>query len=329
MSFTMDDVTSFREQYYQISPRIFDSFPRTRPPLDYFFFDERTARVVRIHQRDTYADKDTQEKLYRLCREGMLFVSRADHPIYIEQVAHQLDLVLQDDNLLQGEICDIFMRAFTLKLGDFFEQPLPEQFNLLREDVGVLTEYLWSDRHRIKPLFRRLIPDHNLASHSVNVAVAGTLLFMLHYDGKYTREQLDAMVLGLLVHDLGMTKIPGFVLEREGPLKTQEFEKVRSHPIIGFKLLQRFEDVDEITFFCVLQHHERVNGSGYPQKLHDKKISIYGRIACVADSFAAMVSQRTYADAKDWKMSAAELIQESNRYDKRIASKLGAFLLKM
>lgn len=319
--------TKLFNEYYQLGANIFERLPKTRVDLDYFVYDETVPRMNPILNKGQYVPKEEHAALRECCQLGTLFVSREDRDVYMRYIVHQLDLLLMDDNLLEREIIDIFISAFTHRLEQFFLQPLQENLNLLREDIGVLVEYLQQDHYRIKGLIRRLDYRHTLLTHSINVMLLGLLLYMRKRKNACPRQEMQDIAEGLLLHDLGMTKIPGFVLEKEGPLQHMEMESVRQHPVIGLKLLKRLGVDSPITLHCVVDHHERLDGSGYPRKLHANQLGLAARVAAVADSFAAMISKRCHCHAKRVDESAHALARDTARYDEKISKSLLTYLL--
>ena len=142
---------NINEEYYQISGEILSSFPKYRPPVDLFSFREDIGVLAPYCKKGVRLSNEQVDEVAALCAEGNLFVARSDHPIYSRHIVKQLDLVLQDQNLKEGEIADICIRALLLRYGHFAEQPVKLVFEPLYRDVMVVTEYLWNDRHRCNP----------------------------------------------------------------------------------------------------------------------------------------------------------------------------------
>lgn len=309
------------EDYYQISEAVLASFPKYRLPLDLFTLDEKVAQLMLYYKKDNRLSNEQIEEIQVLCRDGNLFVSRADHPVYSQHIVKQLDLVLVDENLKPGEVSDIILRALELKLADFFNQPVRPAFVPIYEDVMVFTEYVWGDRHRIKMFMRRLHDgDYSLVKHSINTMMVGLWLF-LHDKGEgITRKEFDAMAFGLILHDVGMTKVPPFILNKNTMLKPDEREKIPPHVLAGMQVIQKLDLVADETRQVCMEHHERLNGSGYPQRI--KELSVAGSIAAVADSFSAMIQKRVYAPAKSQREAAQELSQDVGAYDRRFSGAL-------
>jgi len=113
---------------------------------------------------------------------------------------------------------------------------------------------------------------------------------------KLSSEDIDAIRMAASIHDLGKISIPAEILSKPGKINEFEFRLIQNHPQIGFEILRTIEfpwPIAEI----VLQHHERINGSGYPNGLRGEEIHIIARILAVADVVEAMVSHRPYRAA--------------------------------
>ena len=311
---------NINEEYYQISSEILSSFPKYRPPVDLFFFREDIAVLAPFSRKGTRLTNEQVEEVARLCEEGNLFVSRSDHHIYSEHIVKQLDLVLQDNNLKEKEIVNICRQALLNRYEEFYNQPVKPFFDALQKDCLVVTEYLFGDTNRINAFMRRISKDCSPASHAVNTMSAGLWLW-LKTTPEIQKKALDVYAMAFLTHDIGMSKMPAFLISRKGPLKQDEKEKIWLHPLQGAKILQKMETAPEV-LQAAFEHQERLDGSGYPQHSKGAQIHPAGRICAVADSFAAMTEDRPYAQAMDPRQAATELSQD-NRYD----TNLGRLLL--
>ncbi|MDR0467008.1 MAG: HD domain-containing protein [Deltaproteobacteria bacterium] len=311
------------EEYYQISEEILSSFPKFRPPVDLFRFNEDALTLIPLIRKGQRLSNEQVDEVHSLCNSGNLFVSRSDHPIYSEHMVKQLDLVLQDSNLKEAEIADICSRALIMRHDSFAEQPVRPVFEPLYKDIMVFTEILWQDRHRIKLFMRRLLHDYSLSAHAFNTLIVGSwLLLRVMEGGELRRRDLDRAALAFFLQDIGMAKIPAFILNKAAALKPEELDKVVLHPTISYKIMQKLELAFEELSQASMEHHERMDGSGYPQKSKGQQISRIGRIAAIADSFAAMISKRPYAEAKDPAQAAQELAADQKRYDGQLTGYL-------
>ena len=308
------------EEYYQISQEIISSFPKYRLPLPLFRYKSDVAQLQPFIARDQRLTNEQVEEVQTLCAQGELFVSRADYPIYSKHIIKQLDLVLIDHNLKPAEISYICVQALNMRLQNYLDQPVKIVADHLIEDVKVFTEYIKNDVHRIKSFMNRLVREHSLVTHSVNTLIVGTWIY-LHSTKQedLNPKELDRYALAFLLHDAGMSKLPAFILTKSTALKAEEKEKIPPHAMTGAKMTQKLDLGWDELVHAALEHHERMDGSGYPRKLKGDQISKIGRIAAIADSFCAMITTRPYAVAKDPLVASHELANDP-KYDPRYSA---------
>jgi response regulator RpfG family c-di-GMP phosphodiesterase len=210
----------------------------------------------------------------------------------------------------------------------FAEQPVRPVFDPLYKDIMVFTEILWQDRHRIKSFMRRLSREYSLGKHAFNSLVVGVwLLLRIMEGGELRRRDLDRAALAFFLQNIGMAKLPAFILNKTGSLKTEELDKVVLHPILSHKIMQKLDLAFDELAQASMEHHERLDGTGYPQKSKAQQISRIGRIAAIADSFGAMITKRPFADAKGPSQAAQELAGDAKRYDGQMTGYLVAAYL--
>ena len=145
--------------------------------------------------------------------------------------------------------------------------------------------------------------DEYTRGHSVRVALfAKRLAEEAGYDAAFA----DRVYLSGLLHDVGKIGVEDRVIRKPGKLDDEEFEQIKRHPEIGHRILRRVPGIDDI-LPGVLHHHEKVNGRGYPHGLTGEDIPLLGRLMCIADSFDAMTSSRTYRSAMPIEAALAEV----------------------
>jgi ribonuclease P protein subunit RPR2 len=128
---------------------------------------------------------------------------------------------------------------------------------------------------------------------------------------------------GFLLHDVGKIGIPDSVLEKPGPLSPDEVGLMRRHPLIGADLLSDVPLLDGEGLQVVRHHHERWDGTGYPNGLHGEEIPLGARIFAVADALDAMTTDRPYRDAQSWEHALDEILRGSgSQFDPRVVGAL-------
>lgn len=140
-------------------------------------------------------------------------------------------------------------------------------------------------------LARLKTADNYTYMHSVAVCA---LMVALARQLKLKDDQQRLAGLAGLLHDLGKAAVPLEVLNKPGKLTDQEFTVVRSHPVAGYHMLKESGNVPDAVLDACLHHHEKVDGTGYPDKLQGEGISVIARMTAICDVYDAITSDRPY-----------------------------------
>lgn len=133
--------------------------------------------------------------------------------------------------------------------------------------------------------------DDYTYTHSIDTAFYGMLL------GKWlglSDSHMNNLIITGLLHDIGKLGISDVIINKPGRLSEEEFNEMKKHSIIGYNMLIDVKELDSSILFGVLHHHERFDGSGYPHKLKNDDIHMYGRIIAIADVYDALTTDRVY-----------------------------------
>ena len=109
--------------------------------------------------------------------------------------------------------------------------------------------------------------------------------------------ELEALRIGGILHDIGKIGIPDAILKKEGALDPDEWEVMKSHPDVGYRLVYPLKRTLHQALDIIRYHHEKMNGSGYPDGLKGEAISMVARIMAVADCYDALITDRPYRKA--------------------------------
>jgi HD-GYP domain-containing protein (c-di-GMP phosphodiesterase class II) len=161
--------------------------------------------------------------------------------------------------------------------------------------------------------------------HSVAVGIISAFI------GKklnFNKGEVVQLALGGCLADAGMAKINPVILQKNTPLSSEEFEDIKRHSTLSFKMVQNISLLRESTKIGIFQHHERLDGSGYPFGEQSSKINQTGKVIAVADAFHAMTSQRLYRRKQSPFKVLEMLIQDSfGKYDIQSIQALGSGIM--
>jgi HD-GYP domain-containing protein (c-di-GMP phosphodiesterase class II) len=143
----------------------------------------------------------------------------------------------------------------------------------------------------------------------------------LGISSKLNKWDLQEIGIGGILHDIGKTLIPTEILNKQGKLSDEEFNEIKKHPVYGGNLLKKNVRIPDSIIKVVEQHHERVDGKGYPYRLERKQISKFAKIVCVCDVYDAVSNDRCYR-GKFSPNDAYELILSGNgtSFDEQIVA---------
>lgn len=157
--------------------------------------------------------------------------------------------------------------------------------------VGEMVGSIFRNRDALLGLSRIRHMDRYTFEHSVNVAV---LMVSLAHTLELERSLVESIGLGALLHDIGKTKTPPKILNKPGALTNEEFAAMRMHVVHSHDILAQAPGIPEAALAVAAEHHERIDGSGYPDRKAGSEISEYGRMSAIVDVYDAITSDRVY-----------------------------------
>jgi HD-GYP domain-containing protein (c-di-GMP phosphodiesterase class II) len=177
----------------------------------------------------------------------------------------------------------------------------------LRSQLELLISHL-KDYHVLK-FSPRTLKDEDYNYHNA-VLSALTSYKIAQWCGYPQKDWMQIAFAGLL-HDIGNAKVDSSLLHKPESLNSTEIEEVRRHTTYGYQLLRNVTAINEGVRLTALQHHEKVDGSGYPLKLEGSQIHFYAKVVAVADIFHAMTLERAYRKAQSPYLVLEQIMTES------------------
>lgn len=160
-----------------------------------------------------------------------------------------------------------------------------------QQAFGSILDDLMQNKQMVAHLANISTHSPSLYHHSVNVAVLATAVGM---SIGYNRSQLIELGVGAMLHDIGKVQLPAELLQKKERWNEAEMEIAKQHCMLGFNLLRKEHDISLLSAHICLQHHERLDGSGYPQGLKGKNIHEYAQIVGICDIYDSLTSPRPW-----------------------------------
>ena len=226
------------------------------------------------------------------------------------------------DKIQQADAFYISFQKYVKTLYAFLPIKTELDFNPVAEKIKTVCDYIRDNRRflmRTKWLTSPEQEENQLVSHTTRSTI---IAIIIGTNLKLQPYRLIELGIAALFHESGMIKLPQENFTSKRTLTEQERKLLYAHPVLGFNLLKSF-DFPLVICLGALEHHERENGTGYPQRKTGDKISLYAKIIAVACSYEAILSSRSYKDAKDGHTGILELLKnEGKQYDDTIVRAL-------
>lgn len=236
-------------------------------------------------------------------------------PIYIS-VETELDHVdideAEDEKIVQ---MSHQMKEDTLERLEKMYENL-EDTGMLLEETSVITDELIhtlnSSDATLVSIEKLKISDEYTFKHSVDVAVLSMIL--AKHCGLSDKKVRDITQAGLL-HDIGKSKVPSEILNKPSALTDEEWEVMKKHPTWGYQMLKDNQEISEDVKIAILEHHENVDGTGYPLGAKADQIHYMSKILTIADVYDALITERSYKRAKNPAEALEIMYAMANKFD--------------
>ena len=211
--------------------------------------------------------------------------------------------------------------AFTAKIYETYRNDQSLNTEKILAEMKKLRTFVQENRQAIL-ILQSIMPykvDNFLVMHSLRSAVFAIVVGM---ELKMQNHQLAELATAALMHEIGLIHINENIYSRDSELSDEEKKYLYVHPVLSCKILKKAKFPLPICL-GTLDHHERENGTGYPQKLTGEKISLYGKIIAVVCSYEAMTGERKYKKAQDPATGLLNVLRrESSQYDEEVLKAL-------
>ncbi len=278
-------------EFFAISPLMI--FPRALGRFKVFI--RQAGRYVLYAKENEHFTERHRKKLHESGVTEVYVQSeqRQDYQVYVER---HLPQILADEVIPLDERTKVLRTAATAIVQDVFDNKLPtgmtkREYARILNFVEKATVFLARDE-ALKQIASLVSHDYTIYSHSVQVFVYVTAILQAL---KAPEGLIVEAGVGAMLHDLGKMAIDKVLLHKPGPLTQEERRQIETHPARGLAFCMDMPITPAVTA-CILFHHERLDGSGYPGGLSGESIPMHVRALAVADTYDAMTTRRSYAE---------------------------------
>lgn len=268
----------------------------------------RTLRATHADVADLFVQYEPQAEPVLYCRAGShpderqfaeleeagirnLYVSHSDFNLLSNSLMESLDTLLHQADMRCSEKFATLQLAVAVAIEQTLRLVDCSKFRAMAEKIGDDVVALFGDGDVLpRELFRMARHDYNTFTHVTNVASYSVILAQklgINDDG-----ELRKIASGAMLHDLGKRFIPARILTKQGSLTADEREVIETHPTRGYAELCRKNDLAYGQLMMVYQHHERLDGTGYPVRVLKDEIHPWARMLSIVDVFDAMTARR-------------------------------------
>lgn len=198
----------------------------------------------------------------------------------------ELKPILLKDNIFARKCVDFLVNQFR----QLFLTAISSKLSL-DNLMNMLSNQLFNNRQLLYKLIVLRDSHCYTYEHSLNVALYALIIGL---NEGLTSKELQTLVLGCALHDLGKLNISNSILDKPSKLTDTEFKAIQQHPLYGIELARSLNCADDRVEKIILQHHEKLDSTGYPYGVGYEKINHLARLAAVADIFDAVTSTRVY-----------------------------------
>lgn len=263
--------------------------PDTNVGLDLYRKDEAGSKYVLFRGRDFPIGPDEFDRL-RERGINQLYITRRSRERFQKYLR---DLAADDSEgspisarveAMNDVVRDVLASSFQSKDTD-------EMVDAIAELGGMSAEIVSHDEFTAGDLFRIMYHDYATFTHVTNVSFYAAILAAEIGTDKV---ELERLTIGGLLHDLGKLEVADRILGKPGRLDEEEFRSIKTHPVTGFRRLAHRRELNEGQLMMVYQHHERIDGKGYPTGVVGDEIHPWAKICAVVDVYEALTSHRPY-----------------------------------
>jgi len=288
--------------------------------LDFTLYEtneEHTVMTIFL-QSDSVVDGDNKVQLREI---EYLYISEDECENFKKYAQGHLQTIASSSEIAFAEKASIVYGKASEVMDELFTNPEAlENIEKSQDIVDGFVNLVLQDESTIASIMQIAAHDYYTHTHSINVSVY--TLSLAKFIGLKDKD-LEDIGMSSMLHDLGKSKVDWEIINKNGKLTEDEFIQMKKHPASGYDIALKMGITDKRILSGIRSHHEKLDGTGYPDGLKDKEISLFARIIAVCDVFDALTTKRSYKDAMS-SFTAIKIMKDqmSGHLDSRLINSL-------
>ena len=284
---------NYLKNYIPVNKTVFA--PGVKSPID--IYTEKDLNVVKVVSA---GERIPENEMFATVVKGNkennnVLINQQDKDIYkafIRKLLHDSEGSSEQKKILKITVMKENSRLVTKEL---MENPRSgEALQETKALVSDMVSNIMENPSSFYGMMKLETYDYYTYLHSVNVC---TLSVGLGMALGLSKQELNVLATGALMHDVGKSIVPAELINKPGKLTDEEFNLIKNHVNLGYQALKENLDIPKDAFYSLLQHHEKLDGSGYPKGIVGDQIHLYGRISAIVDIYDALTTERSYKKA--------------------------------
>lgn len=314
------DSQIIQESYCSITSEIFKFLPKKDLPFCLYRLNSSNGKFSPATVAGKIIISADRQNIFNDCDRGLIFIKCTDLPSCIPFFAKNLDVVVNDiaDSIPEPELANILVQGLENAAETVYVDSIKIHFKDFHSTLCAAGETLHDNPELLWLMLPLLNSNHSLVNKSVSSGIIGAAVILL---GRELKPDINVFLdafCALFLCDIGLCNLPEFVLGKEFCLTLDEQKRIRQHPIGSIELLSPTQRLNKPTLRAILEHHERMDGSGYPRGVTNEQLSWLGKLCGAVDSFVAMTMERPGKKRLPTVNALKILYKESTQYDPNI-----------
>lgn len=223
-----------------------------------------------------------------------LYIKSEDKKLYLSYIQNHINIILDDPSVNLDTKASFINQIASATMNELFESEVTSE-NIVQVDslIDNSVHLILKDNKAMYSMLKVTSYDYYTYTHCIDVA-AYAIGFGVYLG--LEEQQLITLGKAAMLHDIGKKYIDHNIITKNGSLTYEEFEIVKQHPQLSVTLLKGIGETDDTLLTIIEQHHEKIDGSGYPYGLKSQQIHDLAKIVAICDIFNALTTRRTYKD---------------------------------